>query len=229
MIKFTEIFNDSHIEALRYQLLFSGLSRQEIYLFILHADPLYQHLKSGESLRISDDYGRSLGVVFSGRANVYSVEYDGNRTLLNPLETGLNSSMLYGFFDYNVALLEFTSVDDCDILIIKPESLFIGEESLALIQQKILVNLIASHRETFLKLSDHITCLSQRTIKSKVMHYLRIEKNHHNSPEFSIPFSREELASFLAVDRAALSRALGELKKDGIIDFKKNRFILLEE
>lgn len=40
--------------------------------------------------------------------------------------------------------------------------------------------------------------------------------------------TREELASYLAVDRAALSRTLGELKKEGIIDFHKNHFIILD-
>ena len=40
-------------------------------------------------------------------------------------------------------------------------------------------------------------------------------------------YNEKELANYLAVDRASLSRSLGELKNEGIIDFKKNQFTIL--
>ena len=45
MRNFTEIFNDEHIENLRHQLLFSGLTEHEIFMFIQHSKPLYKFLK----------------------------------------------------------------------------------------------------------------------------------------------------------------------------------------
>ena len=44
---------------------------------------------------------------------------------------------------------------------------------------------------------------------------------------FEIPYSREEMAKFLCVDRCALSRELSKMKDDGILLYKKNRFELL--
>ncbi len=226
-MKFTEIFNDEHINILQRQLLFSGLSEREIYLFIIHSQPMYKRLAAGQSLRIAEFYGHMIGLVLTGSAYVYSIELDGNKTLLSPLEDGAGSSILYGMFDYSNALIEFTAAQDSEILIIDPISLFIGEESLALIQQKILVNMIASQRQSFLKMAEHMACLAQRNIKSKVLRFLKTESERKGSNEFLIPFSREELANYLAVDRAALSRVLGELKRDGIIDFRKNKFTLI--
>ena len=45
---------------------------------------------------------------------------------------------------------------------------------------------------------------------------------------YYLSLNRGELANYLAVDRASLSRALGELKKAGIIEFKKSHFKLIE-
>ena len=42
-----------------------------------------------------------------------------------------------------------------------------------------------------------------------------------------IPFNRQQLADYLAVDRSALSAELSRMKKDGLIEFEKNLFSLL--
>ena len=122
----------------------------------------------------------------------------------------------------------FRSGEDCEILFIPPEPMFITEDSLASIQQKILVNMLASQRQVFLQISEHLACLSKRSIKGKFMHLLQIYCKREHSCEVDLPFSRDELANYLAVDRASLSRALGELKKAGIIEFKKSHFKLIE-
>ncbi len=227
MRNFTEIFNNEHIERLRHQLLFSGLSDHEIFMFIQHSKPLYKFLKEGTSMRIAAKYSRMLGMVFSGSTYVYSVEYDGNKTLLKTIDSGQTSGTLYAMFDYYNSLLELTASEDSEILLISPEHLFIADDKLSTIQQKILVNMIASQRQSFLDITEHLACLSQRSIRDKVLRFLKIYSEKERSYNFEIPYSREELANYLAVDRASLSRTLGELKRDGIIDFHKNNFKIL--
>lgn len=70
-------------------------------------------------------------------------------------------------------------------------------------------------------------CLSQKNIRDKIMRFLKICSESARSYEFDISMSREELAAFLAVDRASLSRSLGKLKREGIIDFQKRHFKIL--
>lgn len=228
MKKFTEFFTDEHISKLMHQLLFSGLTEHEIFMFIQHSKPLYDLLKEGGSIRIADKYSHMIGLVISGSTYVYNVDYDGNKTLLKTIGNGENSGTLYSMFGYHNALIELVARRESEVLLLDPETLFIVEEKLADIQQKILVNLIASQRQIFLDISEHIACLSQRSIKGKVMHLLVIQCERQHSNTVKIPFSREELANYLAVDRASLSRSLSELKQAGIIDFAKNRFTLLQ-
>lgn len=229
MKNFTEVFNDDSIKELQKQLLFSGLDEEEIYLFILHAKPKYIHINRGESVQIAEKFDHMMCVVYKGETNVYGIEYGGYKTLLKNLSSGKSSCQMYTMFDYATDLVEFTASEDSDIILIDPQSIFIGEKSLALIQQKILVNAIASQRQYLLTLSEHLSILSQRSIRDKILRYLSLQRSKHCKNEFEIPFSRDELANYLAVDRASLSRALGSMKKENIIDFRKKRFILLDQ
>ena len=43
-----------------------------------------------------------------------------------------------------------------------------------------------------------------------------------------IPFSRQQLADYLGVDRSALSNELSKMQRDGLITYRKNEFILQE-
>jgi len=47
--------------------------------------------------------------------------------------------------------------------------------------------------------------------------------------EFDIPFDRQQLADYLNVERTALYKELGKMKKEKIIDLKKNHFVIYKE
>lgn len=43
---------------------------------------------------------------------------------------------------------------------------------------------------------------------------------------FDIPFSRQQLADYLAVKRSGLSLELGKMRNEGLLDYYKNHFLL---
>ena len=47
-----------------------------------------------------------------------------------------------------------------------------------------------------------------------------------DSYEFDIPFSRQQLADYLAVERSGLSLELGKMRDEGMVEFRKNHFRL---
>ena len=58
------------------------------------------------------------------------------------------------------------------------------------------------------------------------MSYLSAEAQRLGTCEFDIPFSRQQLADYLGVERSGLSLELGKMKKDGLLDFHKSHFVL---
>ena len=59
------------------------------------------------------------------------------------------------------------------------------------------------------------------------MSYLNTLSLQNNSTEFDIPFDRQQLADYLNLERSALSKELGKMQKEGIIETKKSHFKLL--
>ena len=58
------------------------------------------------------------------------------------------------------------------------------------------------------------------------MTYLLSQAKLHNSSSFTIPYDRQELADYLSVERSAMSTEIGKLRKEGILECKKNYFRL---
>ena len=96
---------------------------------------------------------------------------------------------------------------------------------------------VVSHeaREEFMKLARRNLELARRsfvmtsrTIRGKVLSYLSTAASAYGTRSFDIPYNREQLASYLGVDRSALSGELGRMQRAGLIRFKKNHFELLQ-
>ena len=76
------------------------------------------------------------------------------------------------------------------------------------------------------ELTRKLEHMSQRTTRDKLLSYLSDQSLKQDSSCFEIPFNRQQLADFLAVDRSAMSKELGKLRNEGILEFNKNHFEL---
>lgn len=115
MRKYVEVFTRDHLPKLRDQLLFSGLTDHEIFMFIQYAKPYYLSLNRGETARVENKFSHMTGLVFSGTAYLYSVDYNGNKSLLKTIRSGESSGTLYAMFDYYNTLVEIMAGEDCEI------------------------------------------------------------------------------------------------------------------
>ena len=228
MKRYLENIKTGHFSTLHDKVLFNGLTDSEIYEFIQHSRPYYISLYSGQTISLEKQYSNMISVVVSGDVLISSTDSNGNKTYIKTFTEGESSGSLYSILDYSNTLIEIEGKEDSEVILIDPDSLYVTDKKIAVIQQKMLVNLIRSQKGLFNAISERMYCLTQRSIREKILRFLSYCHNSNGSTEFDIPMTREELASYLAVDRAALSRSLGELKKEGIIDFHKNHFIILD-
>lgn len=95
--------------------------------------------------------------------------------------------------------------------------------------RRLVENLVAILAKKNLTLTRKIDQVSKKTIRGKVLAYLSSEAAQQNSSDITIPFNRQQLAEYLAVDRSALSAELSKMQKEGMIQYKKNHFILNKE
>ena len=91
---------------------------------------------------------------------------------------------------------------------------------------RIIRNLLSELAEKNLRLNEKLTHMGQRTTRAKLMSYFSAESQRRDSYEFDIPFSRQQLADYLGVERSGLSMELGKMRDEGLLDFHKSHFVL---
>ena len=65
-----------------------------------------------------------------------------------------------------------------------------------------------------------IDTIALKSIRERIMEFLRVEQKRQNSHTIVLPFSKKEWAEVLAIQRPSLSRELAKMRKEGIIQFK---------
>lgn len=95
-------------------------------------------------------------------------------------------------------------------------------------QARFMSNLLAMMAEKNRLLTEKIRYLTQRSTRQKIVLYLSDLARKKGKATFSLPFNRQQMADFLSVDRSALSAELSKMKKEGLIDYRKDKFTLLQ-
>ena len=78
-----------------------------------------------------------------------------------------------------------------------------------------------------IRMAHKIEILAERGLRDRILVYLDILSRKSGSNTVTVRINREQLAQFLCVNRSALSNELNQMKREGVIDFKKDRFTIL--
>ena len=71
-------------------------------------------------------------------------------------------------------------------------------------------------------LNRRVRILSQGSIRNRLLYYLA-ECDIDEQGFAKVPFSRTELAGFLSVNRSALSREIGAMQREGLLELEGPR------
>lgn len=161
-----------------------------------------------------------LGLVLSGTVHILRENFWGSRSIVGlagPGEIFAESYALAGE-PLEVSVL---AASDARVLFLRVETALTGCGQLTR-------NLTALLAEKNLTLTRKMRHMARRTTREKLLSYLSAQALRSGGPEFDIPMDRQQLADYLAVDRSAMSAALGKLRDEGVLEFRKNHFRLLE-
>lgn len=168
-----------------------------------------------------------FSIVLSGKVNILHLFPDGSFSLMAALAAGeiLGTDLICTrsrMAPYHaVAAVPATMISFPARLILEPGML---EESCRLEALGNLLTIISHHN---MKKEYRLAILSQKGLRERIMTYLQMQSSKRHSSTFRIPFTREEMASFLCVNRSALSHELSLMEQEGLISFRKNVFTLL--
>ena len=208
--------------------LFSNMTESEIGLALNCLDGIEKEFSKGSYVWHAGDKADYIGIVVKGQVNVIKEDMLGNRVVIANISPPHMFGESFCIGKANEYQVSVQVVTDSTILLIRGEKLTSICKKACEFHRKLVDNMLKLIAKKNINLNNRINCITKKTTKEKLLFYLVYEMKIAQNLEVNIPFNREELANYLAVNRSALSRELSELQKDGIISFDKNTFKLLD-
>lgn len=183
--------------------------------------------KKDEYIYMQGDKATDIGLIIEGNVNIQNTNYWGDTVLLSQKNAGQIFAEAYVLSGEDL-LVDVLATEKTKVIFIKANCIFNCYKRDRSWHEKIINNLLIISSKNNLALSERIFQTSYKKIRPRVSAYLSAVAIKNKSNEFYIPFDRNELSDYLNVDRSALSRELMNMKKEGLIEYKKNHFKLFK-
>ena len=214
------------LPVIRSAQLFSGISEKEFTVMLSCLRAEKKEFSKEAFLLRAGDTADSIGFVLEGTVLIMQEDIWGNRNILSKAGAGQTFAATYACTPgskLNVSVVAETPVV---AMFLNVKRILNVCSSACAHHSRIIRNLLSELAGKNLRFNEKLTHMGQRTTRSKIMSYLSAEAQRLGTYEFDIPFSRQQFADYLGVERSGLSLELGKLKRDGILDYHKSHFIL---
>jgi cAMP-binding proteins - catabolite gene activator and regulatory subunit of cAMP-dependent protein kinases len=170
---------------------------------------------------------RSVYYILSGSVHIIDEDFWGNRSIIETMQTDTLFGEAYVFSSMENHLVSIIAAERATIMEIDPIKLFETCSNSCSYHTTLVRNTLTITSEKIVRLTEKLGHIMRRTIREKLLSYLSVCAQSEKSSSFHIPYSRQQLADYLCIDRSALSHELSRLKKQGLIQYHKNHFELL--
>lgn len=214
------------LSVIRASQLFSGISEDELTAMFTCLDTRQTNFPKDTFLMRVGNTADSIGLLLEGSALIIQEDIWGNRNILSKAGPGQTFAAAYACAPGSVLNVSVVAETPVTAMFLNVGRVLNVCPSACSHHSRIIRNLLGELAEKNLRFSEKLTHMGQRTTRAKLMSYFSAEAQRLGKYEFDIPFSRQQLADYLAVERSGLSLELGKMKNDGLLDFHKNHFVL---
>ena len=169
----------------------------------------------------------SVGVVLAGGVHVLQEDFWGRRMILTHIGPGGLFGAAFSCAQHGILPFTVTASEPSEILLLNLQKIMTTCESSCVFHTQLIMNLVQILSQKYISLTQKVNYLSQKSIRNKLLSFLSEQAVQTGSNIIKIPFSRQELADYLYVDRSALSRELSAMQSEGLLRYSKRKFELL--
>ena len=214
------------LSVLRTSGIFSGISEEETEKMLHCLEVRPDTFQKDEYILRAGDRVEAFGLVITGKVMIIQEDFWGNRNILAAVGAGHCFAETFACSPGAVLNVSVIAETNVQVLFLNVKRILTTCPSTCSHHNRMIRNLLSELAEKNLRLNEKITHLGQRSRRAKILSYLSAEAQRHGSAEFDIAFSRQQLADYLSVDRSGLSMELSRMQEEGLLEYRKNHFVL---
>ena len=205
--------------------LFEGIDAADIDLMLDCVDAKTKKFRKGSILLLAGEKPRDIGVLITGELHITRDDRDGNRSLIAVVTPGQIYAEALCCADIQESPVTVTAGAASSVMTLNFSRLLRTCPNSCAFHARLIRNMLELIAKKNLFLQSRLEILSMKTIRAKVLRYLESFMMKQGN-EIAIPLNREQMAEYLSVERSALSHELARMKKEGLLEYRKNRFKL---
>lgn len=218
------VLSKSQLKIISRSTLFQRIAPSSLELIFKDLSADIHHFPEHSLIASEGEVCSGISLVLQGSVDVKKVHLSGKETTITTLYPGETFGEVIIFSDHKHFPSSLFSGKDTVILHISEEAIL----RLCKAKPEFLRNLMGLLSNRVWMMSDKVRILSCDRLEQRVASYLWEQYRLQATTELSLPHNRQEMADYLDMPRPSLSRELQNLKKEGLIRFHKNHFILLQ-
>ena len=214
-----------YFDALKQAALFKDIATADFEKMFSCLGAEIKNVDKAETILFTGDNPCFVGIVLSGQFHIVREDYDGNNTLIavaSPGEIFAESLCCAGIEESPVTVF---AAENATVMLIKFNRILHTCSHLCAFHEKLIENMLKLIAKKNLFLQSRMEIMAIKSVRDKVLRYLE-SFTLQQGRSIVIPLNREGMANYLCVERSALSYELSKMKKDGLIDYRKNHFVL---
>lgn len=167
---------------------------------------------------------KMIGIILSGTANMERYDYNGNRSIIEKLETNSVFGEVFSRLGSDISVV---ATSDCEVLFIEYEHIIKRCKKGCPYHSILTNNMLKLLSKKIFELNQRVEILSKRSIRDKLLSYFELLANDNPKRSFTLPFTYTDLADYLSVDRSAMMREIKNLKEEGFIKVNSKKITII--
>jgi CRP-like cAMP-binding protein len=207
--------------------LFGNFEPEECALLRDFSKAALRSCAAGEMLAEEGSIVDFFAIVTKGKLLCEKNSYSGHVELIQQYVTG-------DLIGHDIACtvtkrcpFRLVCLTDAEILVFRYDALMCGSASYDALYERLSVNLIRFLANENIKKLYKIDVLYKRSLRDRILVFLRNIEAQTGENAFRIHMSREQFAQYLGVNRSSLSHELSMMRNEGLVRFRKDYFTLL--
>ena len=215
----------SELSELSSLALFQGMTREELEEALSALHPRKERFVRNQVILHAGDTVEDFFAVLSGSVRMEFIDSLGGRFISAVHLPGQVCGVVPGTLELPAAATAVAN-EDCQILFLDRSALNAPRTHWRPWLFLLTRNLLTATCRAYLTLHNRDTLLAPKRARDRLIAYLGQIYRQGKALDFFIPFDQQQLADYLNLDRSVVSKELNRLKRDGLLWFNRNHFVL---
>ena len=186
-----------------------------------------QCFTKGSSIMNIGDHSTLAGLMLQGSVEVSLLDENGNQINVNHIARGEGFGMAMACSQQEACPIRLQAITDCEVLFLDFTNVLDPDAPFCPFRNRVAANLLRDMARQTIFLNRRLRIMGQKRLRDKIKVYLQYQRTQPDGT-IHIPFKRNEWADFLYADRSALSRELGRMADEGILEVQGHQLRILD-